>query len=88
MTSGARNQSSFLVVPSSRRIVRCPRDAPGWTRMNDVILVVFLFPGVLVLALVRCFDKSTRVRAGGLAVGNVAGLLTVVVTVLMLTPSS
>jgi hypothetical protein len=58
------------------------------TSAMPVYLELCLTPGVFVLALVRSFDRSTRVRAGGLAVGNVAGLLAVVVAVLMITPSS
>jgi hypothetical protein len=40
-------------------------------------LELFLAPGVLVLALVRSFDRRTRARAGGLVIGTVLGLLLV-----------
>ncbi|MGW0589674.1 hypothetical protein [Streptosporangium sp. NPDC002607] len=48
-------------------------------------LEVFLAPGVLVLALVRSFDRTTRTWAGGLAIGTLLGALAVAVVTLAVT---
>lgn len=53
------------------------------TSAMPAYIEVFLTPGVFVLALVRSFDKSTRARAGGQAIGNLSGLLAVAVVALM-----
>lgn len=50
-----------------------------------VYLEVFLVPGVLVLALVRSFDRTTRAWAGGLAIGTLLGALAVAVVTLAVT---
>ncbi|MER5426307.1 hypothetical protein [Streptosporangium roseum] len=42
-------------------------------------------PGVLVLALVRSFDRTTRAWAGSLAIGTLLGALAVAVVTLAVT---
>jgi hypothetical protein len=44
------------------------------------LIELLLVPGVLILALVRSFDKYTRARAGGLTIGTLSGLLVAAVT--------
>ncbi len=46
---------------------------------------VFLLPGMLVLALVRAFDRTTHARAGHLETGTLLGALAVAVVTLAVT---
>lgn len=60
--------SAFVAAESSEE---------AGTSVMPALVEIFLTPGVLLLALVRSLDKSTRAWAGGLAVGTLAGLLLV-----------
>jgi hypothetical protein len=44
------------------------------TSVMPALVELFVVPGVLVLALVRSFDRSARARAGGLVIGTILGL--------------
>lgn len=44
------------------------------TSVMPALIELFLAPGMLVLALVRSFDRSARAKAGGLAIGTIVGL--------------
>ncbi|MER6176473.1 hypothetical protein [Streptosporangium sp. NPDC001681] len=61
-----------------------PSEARG-ASVLPAYLEVFLVPGVLVLALVRSFDRTARAWAGGLAIGTLLGALAVAVVTLAVT---
>lgn len=44
------------------------------TSVMPALIELFLVPGMLVLALVRSFDRSARAKAGGLTIGTILGL--------------
>ncbi len=82
-TAAAAASPTRALDPVRRRVGRTA-EARG-ASVLPAYLGVFLVPGVLVLALVRSFDRTTRAWAGGLAIGTLPGALAVAVVTLAVT---